>query len=85
MPQKQPNIIFFFTDQQRWDTCGCYGQELLITPNLDKMASEGVRFKHALRANPSADLQEQAFRQVNIQLKLAVIRTIACYQLMNQR
>jgi arylsulfatase A-like enzyme len=52
MPQKQPNIIFFFTDQQRWDTCGCYGQELPITPNLDKMASEGVRFKHAFTCQP---------------------------------
>jgi len=52
MPKKQPNIIFFFTDQQRWDTCGCYGQELPITPNLDKMASEGVRFKHAFTCQP---------------------------------
>ncbi len=34
------NIIFYFTDQQRWDTCGCYGQPLNITPNLDRMAGE---------------------------------------------
>ena len=26
------NIIFFFSDQQRWDTAGCYGQPLNITP-----------------------------------------------------
>ena len=26
------NIIFYFTDQQRWDTCGCFGQPLDRTP-----------------------------------------------------
>jgi arylsulfatase A-like enzyme len=49
---KQPNIIFFFVDQQRWDTCGCYGQNLNITPNLDKMAKEGVKFKNAFTCQP---------------------------------
>ncbi len=49
---KQPNIIFLFTDQQRWDTCGCYGQPLDTTPNLDRMAAEGVRFEHAFTCQP---------------------------------
>jgi uncharacterized sulfatase len=49
---KQPNIIFFFSDQQRWDTCGCYGQPLPVTPNLDRMASEGVRFENAFTCQP---------------------------------
>lgn len=49
---KQPNILFFFTDQQRWDTCGCYGQELPITPNLDRMAAEGVKFEKAFTCQP---------------------------------
>lgn len=42
-----PNIIVIFSDQQRWDTCGCYGQPLDITPNLDRLAAEGVRFENA--------------------------------------
>jgi uncharacterized sulfatase len=50
--EKRPNILFFFTDQQRWDTCGCYGQELPITPNLDRMAAEGVRFDKAFTCQP---------------------------------
>ena len=33
---KRPNMIFFFSDQQRWDTVGCYGQKFNVTPNLDK-------------------------------------------------
>ncbi|MCD6415483.1 MAG: sulfatase-like hydrolase/transferase [Planctomycetes bacterium] len=47
-----PNIIFFFTDQQRWDTVGAYGQPLDVTPNLDTLAAEGVRFKHAFTCQP---------------------------------
>ena len=49
---KKPNILFIFSDQQRWDTCGCYGQPLDITPNLDRMAQEGVRFEHAYTPQP---------------------------------
>ena len=49
---KRPNILFFFTDQQRWDTCGCYGQPLPVTPNLDRMAAEGVRFENAFTCQP---------------------------------
>ncbi|MBQ9990035.1 MAG: sulfatase-like hydrolase/transferase [Lachnospiraceae bacterium] len=48
----KPNIIFFFSDQQRWDTCGCYGQPLNITPNLDQLAREGVKFEHAFTPQP---------------------------------
>ena len=48
----RPNILFFFSDQQRWDTCGCYGQPLAVTPNLDRMAAEGVRFEHAFTCQP---------------------------------
>ena len=33
----KPNIIVYLSDQQRWDTMGCYGQKLDVTPNLDKL------------------------------------------------
>jgi uncharacterized sulfatase len=48
----RPNILFFFSDQQRWDTVGCYGQPLDLTPNLDQMAAEGVRFERAFTCQP---------------------------------
>ncbi len=48
----QPNILFMFSDQQRWDTLGCYGQPLDVTPNLDRMAAEGVRFENAFTCQP---------------------------------
>lgn len=46
------NILMYFTDQQRADTCGCYGQTLPITPNLDSLAREGVKFEHAFTPQP---------------------------------
>lgn len=46
------NIIFYFTDQQRADTCGCFGQPLPITPNLDRLAKSGVKFDRAFSPQP---------------------------------
>ena len=46
------NIIFYFTDQQRADTCGCFGQPLDITPNLDTLAAGGVKFDNAFSPQP---------------------------------
>ncbi len=43
----RPNVILFVTDQQRFDSLGCYGNEFVETPNIDKFASEGVLFKNA--------------------------------------
>ena len=43
----KPNIIFILTDQQRYDTLGCYNQDITFTPNLDKLASSGTRFEFA--------------------------------------
>lgn len=43
----RPNILFLFTDQQRRDSLGCYGNRVCRTPNVDALADEGVRFDHA--------------------------------------
>ncbi len=48
----KPNILLYFTDQQRADTCGCFGQSLDITPNLDALAAEGVAFDQAFTPQP---------------------------------
>ena len=52
--KKRPNILFYFTDQQRADTCGCFGQKLPVTPNLDRLAGEGIRFVNAFSPQPCA-------------------------------
>ena len=46
------NILLYFSDQQRADTVGCYGQKLPVTPCLDRLAAEGVRFEWAFSPQP---------------------------------
>lgn len=48
----KPNIVLFFSDQQRADTIGLYGQELNITPHLDAMGSRGIVFQNAFTPQP---------------------------------
>jgi len=43
----KPNIIFILTDDQRYDAMGCAGHPWLKTPNMDRLAKEGVLFKNA--------------------------------------
>lgn len=40
------------TDQQRWDSLGCYGCEAIATPHLDGLARDGARFDHCYVSNP---------------------------------
>lgn len=48
----QPNIVFYFSDQQRSDTLGCYGQALPVSPNIDSLAADGVVFENAFTCQP---------------------------------
>jgi len=41
------NLLFIITDQQRWDALSCAGNRVLRTPNLDRLAADGVRFERA--------------------------------------
>lgn len=43
---RPPNILFVLTDDQRWDTLGCYGNRIIQTPVMDKLAQTGVVFKN---------------------------------------
>lgn len=51
--KKKPNILFLMTDQQRFDSLRCYGNEVMDTPNLDWIANEGCLFKNAYTPSPS--------------------------------
>ena len=41
---EHPNVVFVLCDDLRWDTLGCSGHPYLKTPNIDRLAAEGVRF-----------------------------------------
>ncbi len=47
LAQKRPNIVFILCDDHRWDAAGYMGHPFLETPNLDRMANEGLRFENA--------------------------------------
>jgi len=49
---EQMNVLFIMTDQQRADHISCSGNSILKTPNIDKLASEGVRFTNAFCTSP---------------------------------
>ena len=48
----KPNVIVFFTDQQRWDTTGVHGNPLDLTPNFDAMAQRGTHCFNAFTPQP---------------------------------
>lgn len=52
MQHKRPNVIVFFTDQQRWDTTGVHGNPLDLTPNFDWMAQEGTHLYNSFTCQP---------------------------------
>lgn len=48
----KPNIIFILCDDMGYGDLGCYGQPYILTPNIDRMASEGMRFTQAYAGSP---------------------------------
>lgn len=49
---RKPNVVVFFTDQQRWDTTGVHGNPLDLTPNFDRMAQQGTHLYHTFTCQP---------------------------------
>ena len=46
-PERPPNIVFFLVDDLGWSDVGVYGSDYYKTPNIDKLANEGIRFTNA--------------------------------------
>jgi arylsulfatase A len=44
LPDERPNVVIIFTDDQGYGDVGCFGATGFETPNLDRLAAEGVRF-----------------------------------------
>ncbi|MBB5437744.1 arylsulfatase A-like enzyme [Pedobacter sp. AK017] len=55
-PEKKtdrPNILMIMSDNQSWNHVGSYGDQTVRTPNMDRIAKEGVRFTNAFCSSPS--------------------------------
>ena len=50
--ETRPNILFIIFDDWGWQHAGAYGSTWVKTPNFDRVAREGVLFKHAFTSNP---------------------------------
>lgn len=51
-PTHKPNILFIFSDDLSYRDLSCYGQKQFRTPNLDKLAMNGIRFTNAYCGSP---------------------------------
>ncbi|MGQ7843293.1 sulfatase-like hydrolase/transferase [Granulosicoccus sp. 3-233] len=52
MPQRKPNLLFLFSDQHAQRVSGCYGDAVVRTPSLDRLASQGVTFDNCYCPSP---------------------------------
>jgi arylsulfatase A-like enzyme len=55
------NILFIMADQLRWDCLSCYGSKLISTPNIDRLAQQGVRFDRAYCQSPICGPSRMSF------------------------
>jgi arylsulfatase A-like enzyme len=51
-PKSKPNFVFILVDDLGWNDLGCFGSEFYETPNLDRLARQGMRFTDAYAACP---------------------------------
>lgn len=56
-----PNILWICSDQQRWDALGCYGNEHVRTPNIDRLAASGACFDNAFSQCPICTPSRSSF------------------------
>src|SRR5438045_2107139 len=50
--EKKLNIVFILSDDQRFDALGCAGHPIVKTPNMDRIAAKGVRFRNSFVTTP---------------------------------
>ena len=59
--QTRPNIVFILIDDLRWDELGISGHPFIKTPNIDRIAKEGARFRNAFMTTPLCSPSRASF------------------------
>ena len=65
------NVLWICTDQQRFDTLGCMGNPWVYTPNLDRLAAEGVLFENTYAQSPVCEPGLFFIRSISAYLRTA--------------
>ena len=52
MTRRTLNLLFVFSDQQSFDMIGSSGNAQIITPNIDRLAEDGIRFTYCVSSDP---------------------------------
>src|SRR5262245_38540603 len=52
-PARRPNVVFILADDLGWTDLGCQGSKFYQTPNIDKLATAGLRFTNAYTCGPN--------------------------------
>ena len=50
--RSRPNVLLILSDEQRYDTLGCTGRDCISTPNIDRLAENGMLFENAFCTTP---------------------------------
>ena len=72
---RKPNVILIYADDLGYGDLGCYGGKIR-TPNLDRMAAEGVRFTNFLSANPVCSPSRSALMTGRYPTRVGVPRVL---------
>ncbi len=60
-PAVRPNVLFILVDDLRWDALSCTGHPFLKTPNIDRIAREGVNFRNMFVTTPLCSSSRASF------------------------
>src|SRR5262245_23516697 len=58
---RRPNVLWICADDHAAYVCGAYGNKLVKTPNIDRIAREGIRFDRAYCNSPVCTASRQSF------------------------
>jgi hypothetical protein len=60
---EKPNLLLFVVDDLGYGDLGCFGRENISTPNIDRLASEGIKFTQWIRSGMTTDPNSTVGRQ----------------------